>query len=64
MGLAHEEEGVYLFKQMNDAESVKRLAETANNSLETGSIEVPADLKPHLEAKLSPRSIPEIPFED
>jgi len=64
MGLAHEEEGVYLFKQMNDEESVKQLANVANKSLETGTITVPPALKSHLEAKLSPRSIPEIPFED
>ena len=64
MGLADEQDGVYLFKQMNDEDTVRTLADTASQAATSGRFEIPASLKPHLEAKLSSRSIPEIPFED
>jgi predicted metal-binding protein len=64
MGIADEGEGVYLFKEMNEPDSVEELARCAAHAGETGQLEVSPNLKTHLEAKLSPASIPEIPFED
>jgi len=63
MGIAEEGEGVYLFKQMNDRDVVESLARTAAEFERTGHCQIPHNLRSHLEAKLSPRSIPEIPFE-
>lgn len=64
MGIADEGDGVYLFKQMNDEDTVRTLANTVSHAASSGTFSVPPSLKPHLEAKLSPQSIPEIPFED
>lgn len=63
MGIAQQDEGVYLFKQMNDEQSVRALAQLACDYSKSGQLEIGSTLRNHLEAKLSPRSIPEIPFE-
>jgi len=63
MGLADSRYGVYLFKEMNDPQSVRALAETATEVPNTGSVDVPETLRSHLEAKLSPRAIKKIPFD-
>ncbi len=64
MGLADERDGIFLFNPVGDAETVRSLVEWARERIEAGSAEIPADLEGRLEARISPDSIPRIPFED
>lgn len=64
MGIADSEEGVYLFTMMNEEETVRSLARAACRAARMGDVQIPGNLKQHLEARLSPDSISEIPFED
>ncbi|MFB6355944.1 MAG: (2Fe-2S) ferredoxin domain-containing protein [bacterium] len=64
MGVAREGEGVYLFVGMNEPASMTELARAVADMTVTGQFEVPDTLSSNLEAKLSPESIPEIPFKE
>lgn len=64
MGLADERDGIYLFNPVSDPETVRSLVDWARKRIKAGDAEIPAELKQRLEARISPDSIPRIPFQD
>lgn len=64
MGLADERDGIYLFNPVSDPETVRALVDWARERLESGDVEIPAELQTRLEARISADSIPRIPFQD
>lgn len=63
MGFADPEEGVYIFNEMDDEESVRSLAETVREGLTTGKYELSTSLRQKMEGQLPAGSVEKLPWQ-